>query len=411
MPLTFEERLDRYAALLVYVGVNLQPGQRLLLSADLACAPLARRIAKHAYRAGAPLVNTVWNDAETTRVRFLHAAPDTLTDFPEWRARLWRETARRGDAFLHVTSDDPALLADIPPDLVDRERRGRQSSLLPFSDLMRKNAFAWCRAAAPAPAWATRVFPDLPAQAAVARLWNDVFLANRVDEADPVAAWRVHLRELERRANELTARSYRALHFRGPGTNLEVGLADTHVWVGGASPAPGGVRFAANMPTEELFTAPHRERVNGTVRATKPLSLSGTLVDGIEMRFDAGRIVEARAARGEEVLRRALDTDDGARHLGEVALVPASSPVARTGTLFLDSLYDENAACHLAFGFSFRENFRNGDALSDEDVMRSGGNDSLTHVDFMIGSEQVDVDGIRHDGTREALLRGGDWAF
>lgn len=411
MPLTFEERLDRYAALLVHIGVNLQDGQRLLISTDLECAPLARLITKHAYQAGAPLVNVIWNDALTARVRFQHAAPATLATFPQWRADLWRETAERGDAFLHVTSDDPDLLADIDPDLIDRERLGRQTPLRPFSELMRRNAFAWCRAAAPSAAWARRVFPELSAGEAVARLWDLVFTANRVDEPDPVQAWRDHLQALARRAELLNERRYRTVHFRGPGTDLQVGLADTHLWVGGASPTPAGIFFAANLPTEEVFTAPHRTRVSGTVRATKPLSLSGTLVRDIEIRFEAGRIVHAQASEGEAALMRALETDEGARYLGEVALVSTRSPVAATGTLFLDSLYDENAACHLAFGFSFSENFERGAELNPDELGRLGGNDSLTHVDFMIGSAEVEVDGIAEDGSRQPLIRGGHWTF
>ncbi|MFC4453700.1 aminopeptidase [Deinococcus sonorensis] len=409
MPLTFEDRLDRYAALLVHIGVNLQPGQRLLLSIDLECAPLARRITRHAYAAGAPLVNVIWNDAATTRIRFQQAAPETLATFPAWRADLWRDTAERGDAFLHVTSDDPALLTDIDPDRIDRERRGRQGPLQPFTERMRSNAFAWCRAAAPSAAWAARVFPDLPVDAALARLWNDVFTANRVDAPDPLRAWQDHLADLARRADTLNARRYRAVHFRGPGTDLEVGLADTHLWVGGASPTPSGVLFAGNLPTEEVFTAPHRARVRGTVRATTPLSLSGTVVENIKLRFEDGRIVDARASRGEEALQRALNTDDGARFLGEIALVSTRSPVAATGTLFLDSLYDENVACHLAFGFSFSENFERGRDLSPGDIAALGGNDSLTHVDVMFGSPEVDVDGITDRGAREPLMRGGDW--
>ncbi|WP_027482997.1 aminopeptidase [Deinococcus pimensis] len=411
MTTDLEGHLDRYAALLVRVGVNLQPGQRLLVSTDVTCAPLARLVTRHAYDAGAPLVNVVFTDAPSTRVRLAHAAPESLDHFPEWRAALWRETAERGDAFLHVTSEDPALLDGIDPARVDRERLARQQALRPFSELLRRNAFAWCRAAAPSTAWAARVFPHLRADEAVARLWSDVLEACRADVSDPVAAWRAHLAELEGRADELGARRYGALHFRGPGTDLTVGLADTHVWVGGAARTPGGVRIVPNLPAEEVFTAPHRARVEGVVRATRPLSLSGVLVEGIELRFEAGRIVEARATRGEEVLLRALDSDDGARYLGEVALVPVTSAVARTGTLFLDSVYDENAACHLAFGASYRENFAGGEALSDEEVASLGGNDSVTHVDFMIGGEHVDVDGVREGGARDPLMRGGVWAF
>ena len=411
MPLTFEERLDRYAALLVRIGVNLQAGQRLLISTDLECAPLARLITKHAYQAGAPLVNVIWNDALTARVRFQHADPDTLSTFPQWRADLWRETAERGDAFLHVTSDDPTLLADIDADLIDRERLGRQGPLRPFTELMRRNAFAWCRAAAPSVAWASRVFPGLPADEAVTRLWDHIFTANRVDEPDPVRAWRDHLQSLARRAEILNERRYRTLHFRGPGTDLNVGLAETHLWVGGASPTPAGIFFAGNLPTEELFTAPHRMRVSGTVRASKPLSLSGTVVRDIELRFQDGHIVHAQASEGEAVLQRALETDEGARYLGEVALVSTQSPVAETGTLFLDSLYDENAACHLAFGFSFRENFERGAELNSDEIAVLGGNDSLTHVDVMIGSAHIEVDGIVEDGSRQPLIRGGHWTF
>lgn len=407
----FERRLDRYAALLVRVGVNIQPGQRLLLSTDVECAPLARLVTKHAYDAGASLVNVVFSDAPTTRIRLTHAAPDHLSEFPEWRARLWHETAGCGDAFLHVTSEDPALLADLNPDHVDRERLARQTSLRPFSELLRRNAFAWCRAAAPSPAWAARVFPDLPPEDALRRLWDDVFTVCRADAEDPVETWRAHVDDLARRADELNTRRYHALHFRGPGTDLTVGLADAHLWVGGASHTPGGVPIVPNIPTEELFTAPHRARVDGVVRATKPLSLSGTVVEGIELRFEAGRVVEARATRGEEVLVRALDSDDGARFLGEVALVPVSSPVARTGTLFLDSVYDENAACHLAFGASYRENFVGGEALTEDEVATLGGNDSVTHVDFMIGGAEVDVDGLRPDGSVDPLLRDGAWSF
>ncbi|KQR35123.1 hypothetical protein ASF71_16190 [Deinococcus sp. Leaf326] len=334
MPLTFEERLDRYAALLVRIGVNLQAGQRLLISTDLECAPLARLITKHAYQAGAPLVNVIWNDALTARVRFQHADPDTLSTFPQWRADLWRETAERGDAFLHVTSDDPTLLADIDVDLIDRERLGRQGPLRPFTELMRRNAFAWCRGAAPSVAWASRVFPELPVDEAVTRLWDHIFTANRVDEPDPVRAWRDHLQSLARRAEVLNERRYRTLHFRGPGTDLNVGLAETHLWVGGASPTPAGIFFAGNLPTEELFTAPHRMRVSGTVRASKPLSLSGTVVRDIELRFEDGRIVHAQASEGEAALQRALETDEGARTWVRWHSSPPSRQLPRRARFF-----------------------------------------------------------------------------
>src|SRR5690606_9264687 len=279
----------------------------------------------------------------------------------------------------------------------------------PYYELSMSDRVAWSGAAAASPAWARRVFPGLPEDEALARLWDAIFHAVRVDAADPVAAWREHTAALLARKERLNERRYAALRFRGPGTDLRVGLADGHQWDGGASYTPGGVEFVANMPTEAGFTAAHRERVDGVVRATKPLAYAGTLIDGIEVTFANGVVTKAVAREGQEALEHVLNTDPGARRLGEVALVPASSPIARTGLLFYETLFDENAACHLALGQGYAMTLQGGQRMSAEERRAAGLNESLTHVDFMIGSDQVDVDGELPSGEHEPVMRAGEW--
>ena len=260
-----------------------------------------------------------------------------------------------------------------------------------------------------APAWASAVFPDLPAEEAQARLWDALFAATRVDAEDPVAAWAAHNATLMTRRRMLNARRFTALRFKGPGTDLTVGLADHHAWMGGQSKALNGVTGNPNIPTEEVFTTPHAARTTGRVTATKPLSYQGTLIRDIQVRFEDGVIVEAFASVGQEVLQRMIDTDEGARRLGEVALVPASSPISTSGVLFLNTLFDENAASHIALGQAYRKCFVDGDTLSEADFTSRGGNSSLIHVDWMVGSAQVDVDGLDVDGTAQPVMRAGEW--
>jgi len=348
--LSFEEKLDRYADLLVRIGVNLQPHQRLQVSAPLEAAPLVRAVARKAYEAGCRLVEVAWSDDALTRIRYESAPRDSFEEYPHWRVRASLEAVERDDAFLTIHAADPDLLAGIDGELVAAASRVAAQAQRPVSEKVSGFAMNWSIGSMPIPSWARRVFPDLSEEQAMARLWDAIFMATRADRPDAVGAWQTHLANLAARRAYLNERAFSALHFRGPGTDLTVGLADGHEWVGGAWPARNGRLGVPNLPTDEVFTAPHRDRVDGTVRATKPLSTRGALIEGIEVRFSGGRIVEARAARGEDVLTRLLDTDEGARRLGEVALVPASAPVAQTNLLFLNTLYDENAASHIALG-------------------------------------------------------------
>jgi len=403
----FERVLDRYAELAVQVGVGLRPGQRLLLRSPVSAAPLARRIVAAAYRAGAPYVQVMWSDEEVAKSRYVLAPDGSFGEVPFGQAEAMEGMAERGDAVVSISASDPEAFAAADPARVATARSALQQAMAPFTRHVMGNRIPWTILAVPTPAWAGRVFAEDDDEAAVAKLWDAILAATRMDLADPVAAWREHVATLEARAARLDERAYRALRFRGPGTDLVVGLADGHVWKGGATVSAAGQTFVPNLPTEEVFTAPHRDRVEGTVRASLPLAYGGRLIEGMSLRFERGRVVEAHADRGQEALDRLLDTDEGARHLGEVALVSIDSPIHRSGLLFLNTLFDENAASHLALGRAYRICVEGGVDADDETVAAAGLNESLVHVDFMIGSPETDVDGLAADGGEEPLMRSG----
>jgi aminopeptidase len=279
----------------------------------------------------------------------------------------------------------------------------------PFRDYISRNHTNWAVVAAAAPTWAARVFPEVEPSKQVQRLWEAIARLCRLDREDPIAAWETHLADLAARTDHLNAKQYNALRYTGPGTNLTIGLPTDHVWVGGRSANAAGIRFAPNLPTEEVFTMPHKDRVDGVVRATKPLSYGGTLIEGFTLRFDGGRVVELHAEKNESVLKRLVDMDAGAARLGELALVPHSSPVAQTGVLFYNTLFDENAASHVALGAAYKFTLRGGESMAEEAFEQAGGNRSAAHVDFMIGSGELDVDGVLPSGTAEPVMRKGEW--
>lgn len=409
MSLSFEQKLDNYAELAIRVGVGLVPGQRLVLLAPVECSAFARRVVAAAYRAGAPLVDLLYIDDEAMLARYRFAPADSFGEVSTWSADALIKGTARGDAVLRISGSDPDLLKGQDPQRVAQVQRNAQVYSEPFSRRISAKEINWSICAAPVAAWAARVFPKLAPAAAVAELWETIFRICRADRPDPVAAWQEHTAALMRRRELLDVKQYRALRYRGPGTELELGLPANHRWLGGLSHDPQGRAFVANLPTEEVFTLPHRERAEGWVAASLPLAYAGNLIEGIRLRFAGGRVVEAAAAQGEAVLHKLLETDEGARRLGEVALVPQSSPIAQSGLLFLNTLYDENAASHLAVGRAYRVCLEGGAGMDDAAFQAAGGNDSLTHVDFMIGSAALEVDGLRADGGVEPLMRGGEW--
>lgn len=406
---TFQDRLDSYAELLVRVGVNLQPGQKLIVRANVDDAPLVRKVVDIAYSLGSPFVEVFWSDGPVTRSRFLKGPEGSFDIIPEYRAEGMIKLAEEGAASLAITSEDPDLLAGVDPQNVAAFQAAWRKAVRPYMNLSMSDSIAWCVAGAASAGWATKAFPDLKEQEAVEALWQAIFTATRITTDDPVNRWREHNEQLRTMREKLNERRYAAVHFKGPGTDLRVGLADGHRWDGGESRTEAGTTFVANMPTEEVFTAPHRERVDGVVKASMPLSYNGTLIDDFTLTFEGGKVVKAVAGKGQKVLDTILGTDEGARRLGEVALVPASSPIAQAGILFLNTLFDENAASHVALGRGYEMTVEGAAGMGEEEKRATGLNDSLTHVDFMIGSAEMDVDGVKQDGSTEQLMRQGAW--
>jgi len=408
--LSHDERLDRLAEVAIRVGLQLRAGQELVMTAPIDALPLVRRITAHAYKAGASLVTTLFSDDEATLSRFRFAPDGSFDKASNWLYDGMATAFRNGAARLAVVGEDPSLLSEQDAQKVARANRARSAAYKPALELIVNFAINWSIVSYATPAWAKAVFPNDPPEVALARLWDAIFAASRVDGTDPVAEWTRHNAALDTRTAYLNGKRYAALHFRGPGTDLTVGLADDHWWEGGASTAGNGIVCNANIPTEEVFTTPHRLRVDGIVRSTKPLSYQGTLIQDIAVRFEGGAIVESQARTGADVLAKVLATDEGARRLGEVALVPHSSPISNSGILFYNTLFDENAASHIALGQAYTKCIRDGDKLSPPELAEKGANTSLIHIDWMIGSGEIDVDGIAADGHREPLMRGGEWA-
>lgn len=407
--LSLDEKLDRLAEVAVKVGLGLRAGQELIMTAPMDALPLARKITEQAYKAGALLVTTFYSDDPSVLARFEYGQDATFDYAPVWLQDAIATGFKSGAARLAIAGANPALLAKQDPAKVSRANIAASKASKPAMELITRHEINWTIVACATPEWAKLVFPGEREDIAMAKLWEAIFASSRVNVDDPVVEWQQHGERLKKRVEMLNAKRFYALHFKGPGTNLTVGLADDHLWAGGGTTAGNGVYCQPNIPTEECFTTPHMNRVDGTVRASKPLSHQGTLIENIAVRFEQGRIIEATATAGEDVLNRLISTDDGARRLGEVALVPHSSPIAQSGILFWNTLFDENAASHIALGQAYSTCLIGGEKMNNEELAKRGANASLIHVDWMIGSGEMDVDGITNEGTAEPLMRKGEW--
>ena len=417
MSSNFEQMLERYADLALRVGLNLQPGQRLLISdprshgVSLHAAPLVRALAARAYQLGARLVDVLWGDEEIYLSRFRHAPHDSFDEYPTWQATACLDAVRRGDALLTIRATDPDLLSGQDPELVSTSQAVTWQQFQPVLEYVTRNATNWLVISAASQGWAAKVFPEVNGDEQVARLWDSIFAMCRVDRPDPVEAWSKHLRQLAVRSDYLTQKRFAALRYAAPDIDLTIGMPEGHVWVGANSLSENGIDFVANMPTEEVFTMPHNQRAEGVVRSSRPLAYAGIVIEDFSLEFAGGRVVKANARKGEAVLRKLIETDEGAARLGEVALVPHSSPISQTNRLFYNVLIDENAASHMALGTAYRFTLRDGEPLTEEAFAAAGGNNSLIHVDFMVGSGQLNVDGVTRDGRVEPIMRNGEWAF
>lgn len=405
------EMLAKYAEVIVKVGLNLRAGQSLSIRSATHTHPLVREITRVAYQQGASLVDVIWSDEGVTRARAEFAPRDSFNEFPSWQVDGVLKIIEKGGAMLSIAAIDPDLLNGLDSDFVGKLQQTQLKNFAPTTAFVMRNAINWCVVAASGAAWAKKIFPDLEPDQAEEKLWEEIFETTRVTLPDPIAAWETHNASLRKRGTYLTGKKYTALHYRAPGTDFTLGLPPGHKWIGGNGIAENGIIFTANMPTEEIFTLPDRNRAEGTVAATFPLSYGGTLIEDFGVEFKEGRIVKVHARKNEAILQKLVDTDEGSTRLGEAALVPASSPIGRRGHLFYNTLFDENAACHIAIGRAYRFTLIGGEELSDEEFVKAGGNMSLNHVDFMIGSDKMDIDGITTGGSREAIMRQGEWAF
>ena len=409
--LPFAQKLDRLAEVAVRIGLGLQPGQELVITAPIDAIPLVRLITEHAYKAGAKLVTTFFSDDATTLARYQFAPDGTFDYAPAWYYDALATAYRSGAARMGITGANPALLAAQDPAKVSRANVAVSKAYKPAMELITRHAINWTIVASASPAWAALVFPNDPPELALGRLWDAIFSTSRITSADPVAQWREHGANLKKRVDLLNAKRFHSLHFFTPdgATDLIVRLAAQHLWAGGGTTAGNGVYCQPNIPTEECFTTPHKSRVNGHVTASKPLSHQGTLIENIRCTFKDGKIVKATATAGEAAINKLISTDEGARQLGEVALVPHNSPIAQSGVLFWNTLFDENAASHIALGQAYSTCLIGGEKMSSEELSALGANESLIHVDWMIGGPTMNVDGLAADGTAQPLMRNGDW--
>lgn len=408
----FNLMLDEYAKLCVEVGINLQKGQPLVINAPIEGADFVRLVAKHAYELGAKEVHVNWNDEILTKMKYENAPMEVFEKFPKWYADGMEEYAEDGAGFLSIYSQDPELLKNIDSKKIAAYNKSSSMALKNFRNYTMNDINAWCVISIPTQGWASRVFPDVSEEKAMEKLWKFIFKATRMDLEDPIKAWEEHLKNLEEKVNFLNKKKFKKLYYKSSnGTDLEVELPEGHIWAGGGSKSAKDVFFVPNIPTEEVFTMPLKTGVNGVVYSTKPLNYGGNLIDEFKLVFEKGKVIDFEAKQGYEVLKDLLSLDEGAKHLGEVALVPYDSPISNSNIIFLNTLFDENASCHFALGKAYPTNIEGGENMTEEELEKRGVNDSLTHVDFMIGSEDLSIIGETKDGEKVQIFENGNWAF
>ncbi|ELK47438.1 aminopeptidase [Halobacillus sp. ACCC02827] len=406
------EKLEKYADLALRTGVNLQKGQLLMINSTIEGAEFTRIVARKAFELGAKNVHINWSDDALTRMKYEHADKETLSDVPEWQQQKFTYFAEQGAAVLSIRSTDPDLLKGIDGEKIAAANKAGAEAMSTFRSYTMNDRIPWSIVSIPVPAWAQKIFPGEEEDTAVEKLWEQIFSIVRVDREDPNEAWAEHNKTLIKAREFLNKKQYKKLIYKAPGTDLAVGLPEGHVWKGGPAQTEGEeIPFNPNMPTEEVFTAPHKYEVEGTVSSTKPLNYGGNVIDRFKLTFKEGKVVDFSAEEGEETLKHLLDTDEGSRRLGELALVPHESPISQSGLIFYNTLYDENASCHLALGKAYPTNMTGGSSMSEEELDKNGINHSLSHVDFMMGSAELDVDGVLADGTTEPVIRKGSWAL
>ncbi len=406
------KNLEKYAHLLIKMGLNIQKGQTLVVRAPIECAEFARLCAKNAYEEGAREVIMYWQDDLSLKMKYLYADDEIFDEYPDWLREFYLSHARKNAAFLSIAASDPELLKDIDPKKLVRQHKVSSQAIKEYRDRLMSNKNVWCIASIPTVSWATKVFPDVSENESVELLWDAIFKAMRVDKEDPIKAWEDHKNNLKKSMEFLNTSKFKSLKIKNSlGTDLEIELPEGHIWVGGSEFTPEGIEFIANMPTEEVFTLPKKTGVNGIVYSTKPLNQNGKLIDEFSITFKDGAIVDFTAKKGYETLKEIVETDEGSKYLGEVALVPYDSPISKSNILFYNTLYDENASCHLAIGRAYPSCLKNGENMTEEELDKHGVNQSINHVDFMFGTKDLQIIGITQDGKEIKVFENGNFSY
>jgi aminopeptidase len=406
-------KLEKFARLAVKMGVNVQKGQPLLISCPVEIAYFARLLVKEAYEAGASDVMVEWNDGPVTKMNYQYKTLETLKEVPQWFIDKANYSMDKNYARISIVASDPELLKDIDPIKIKESNKARQMALINVQEQIMANKVQWCVISVPTVDWAKKVFPNVSDEEAVSKLWDAILTSVRVtDENDPVEEWEKHNATLAAKVKLLNDLNLDYLQYKSEnGTDFKIKLVKNHIWAGGSEHSQSHVEFNPNLPTEEVFTMPDKDGIDGKVVASKPLNYAGKLIDSFELTFEKGKVVSYKAEKGEDALRSLIELDEGSSRLGEVALVPYQSPISLSGILFYNTLFDENASCHLALGRAYPMNLKNGTEMSNEELAKSGANNSLAHVDFMIGTKDLDITGYDQKGNAIAIFKKGNWAI
>jgi aminopeptidase len=407
----FDLLLKKYAELAVKVGVNIQNGQTLVINSPIECADFVRVAAKEAYKAGAKDVHIEWNDDELTLIKYMNAPEESLKEFPEWKAAPFETLAKNGAAFLSISASNPELLKSVDPSKIAEANKAKSKALKNYRECIMNSTVAWSVISIPTKAWARKVFSEVSEDEAIDKLWESIFKIVRIDNEDPIAAWNEHVNNMQSKVDFLNEKRFKKLHYVSNGTDLTIELPEKHIWEGPGEYNAEKTYFVPNMPTEEVFTLPLKTGVNGIVKSTKPLNYSGNLINNFTLTFKEGKIVDFTAEEGCEILKKLIETDEGSCYLGEVALVPYDSPISKSNIIFYNTLFDENASCHLAFGMAYPTCLEGGSEMNEEELEKAGVNTSLTHVDFMVGSKDLDITGETAAGEKFQIFKNGNWAF
>lgn len=408
--MSFENKLKKYARLAVETGVNLQKGQILLLRAPISCKDFARKIVDVAYELGARDVEIEWNDEEASLIRYLKAPSEVFDEFPKWKIEKYNHLLEQGACIINIDSSNPTIFKDVDPSRMQRVSKAYSKSIPLWREAIITDKIRWTIVSVPSKEWASKVFSDLNEDEAVNKLWDYIFKCTRIDKDDPIKEWQIHNSKLNEKVKFLNENNFISMHFKSAKTDLHIELPAGHIWAGGASNDPNGIEFNANIPSEEVYTLPHKYKVNGIVSNTKPFIYNGTIIDDFTLTFKDGKVVDYTAKVGYESLKSLLELDEGSCYLGEVALVENNSPISNTGIIYYTTLYDENASCHLALGSAYKTNIKNGSKIPKEDMDKLGINDSITHEDFMIGSSDMNIIGVTSDGKEIEIFKNGNWA-